>query len=92
MSKSIIFTDKDQTFSVDITTEGPSRKLHVARGSNAALSSLKTCNQRGLTVSTQLVQLLQCPVAQNMSPTSWGTLQLLHPAPVPELAAPGRQR
>lgn len=60
----------DQMFSMDITTEGPRRKLHIAKGSNAALLHLKTCNQRGLTIGAQLVQLLQHPFAQDMNPTS----------------------
>lgn len=62
MSKNRMFTDKDQTFSMDITTEGPRRKLHIARYSNVAFFCLK------ITISAQLVQLPGCPFCTEHEP------------------------
>lgn len=58
MSKSILFIKKDQTFSMDITTEGPQKTANNKRQQCCLILSGKLQSRSGRTVSAQLVQLL----------------------------------
>lgn len=94
MSKSIIFTDKDQLFTMDIPTEGAQKTVNSKRWQHWKLySSWKPMIESGLSVNAQLVELLQSPVAQYPNPqlgaahvpkalvtSKMGLLDLYHPS------------